>query len=419
MSAENSPYIVGDYWLEMRADGRSPFWHIAWNTGDGQVLRRSTRRRELEEAKAKMSAYIEEQRSLGQQPATDALILNCLKNYWQEHGVGLINNDQTQRSLYTIVAFLLQDQATGFATVDKITPTFIERFRKWRMNPHQFEIAWFGKQVQYASEGVSGPTVQRNINDLRAAVYHAHRENRIDRRPYIPDLDAKYKSLPKDIILTEEEMGLIVWYAREHSKRLYRFVALQMATSVRPMAAKDFNPLDQYNARSGMIDLQPHALPQTKKRNAIIPCLDPLKPVMEEWASEGGEPIGNTRTAWRKMREVLGLPKEIVPKTIRYTMATWLYERPEVPERQISEMLGHVAEEDRGGLARTSRVYAKYRPERMGLVVSALTDIWCQAHRWADSHKTLHLLSTSNSGGAYEVIKREQFQEVSGGRGKD
>lgn len=43
-----------------------------------------------------------------------------------------------------------------------------------------------------------------------------------------------------------------------------------------------------------------------------------------------------------------------------------------IPERQISEMLGHTSEDGRG-LARTSLIYAKYRPEKMGKIVRGLT----------------------------------------------
>ena len=41
------------------------------------------------------------------------------------------------------------------------------------MAPHEFCVPWGGENKIYSSPGVGGETVQRNINDIRAAVHYA------------------------------------------------------------------------------------------------------------------------------------------------------------------------------------------------------------------------------------------------------
>lgn len=397
MGKETSPWIVGDYWLDKRRDGKSPeIWQIA-RSERGTIIYRSTRKRELEAAKAELNAYVDMQKAKRRQDASAALIAPMLFTYWNEVGKDLINNDQTARSIRTFLAFLMQDEAGVQAVATDMTPMLFERFRKWRMGRHGFEgLIWFGQTFDYASEGVAGSTVQRNINDIRAAIYHAEKNHRLTSAPAIGDVDQKFKSANKSRILTDQEMGRIAWYCY-HFPDMFRFVALQIATSVRPMAALKFDPARQYDERSGMIDLQPGMAPQTKKRNAIIPAIRPMRPVLRAWAREGADQVGSRKTAWRKMRKVLGLSGDVEPKTIRYTVATWLYEMEWVPERQISEMLGHVVEDNRG-LARTSKIYAKYRAERMGKVVAGLTMIWMRISREARRYASDHILTTGENG---------------------
>lgn len=404
MSRETSPYIVGDFWLDKRRDGRAQkIWQIA-RAERGTVIYRSTGKVDLDEAKAELEAHLLQLRSLSKQQANEANVIAHLVNYWKERGQNLTNHDQTNRSLRTFAAFLMQDKAGVGAVVTDLTPLLFERFRKWRMGPHSFNLEWFGEVYDYASEGVKGATVQRNINDVRAAINHAEDNLRIDRAPKIKDVEQRYQSPPKDRLLTESEMARIAWYAF-HNADLFRFVALQMVTSVRPQAALKFDPRLQYDDRSGLIDLQPANTPQTKKRNAIIPAIRPMRVVLRAWAKEGPKTVTTRKTAWRIMRRTLDLSEDVKPKTIRYTVATWLYEMEWVPERQISEMLGHI---DDIGLARTSRIYAKYRPEQMGKVVKGLTMIWMKISRLARAYSSDHILTTVGQGGRNVVLAKSK-----------
>jgi integrase len=217
-------------------------------------------------------------------------------------------------------------------------------------------------------------------------------------------VEAKHKNALRERVLTMDELGKIAWYARRHSPALFRFVALQVCTSVRPEAAKRFNPVEQYNDRSKLIDLQPQERARTKKRNAIIPAIRPMQVVLRRWQQDKFEPVDSNKTAWRHMRKELGLSDDVFPKTIRHTIATMLYNDPTVPERQVSEMLGH-----EGKLSRTTLLYAKYDPTRLAEAVQALTTIWRAISKAARKFDAVHLLSTGRgAGGKFVATKVEK-----------
>lgn len=399
MSRENSPYRRDPYWLDKRRDERSPHWQIA-RAERGTIIYRSTRTTELTAAIAHMDAWIDAQRSLQRQNPDEAEVAAALVNYWREKGRKAINADQTGRSLRTFLAFLIQDAVGAKAVVTDLTPALFERFREWRMGPHGFELAWFGETFNYASEGVSGATVQRNVNDVRAAIYHAEANLRIPMAPRIGDLDQRYQSEPRERILTLDEMARIAWYA-SHNPALFRFCALQFASAVRPMAALKFDPAKQYDPVRHLIDLQPGASPQTRKRNSKLPAIRPLRPVLRAWARDGVESVASRKTAWRIMRRTLGLSADVYPKTIRHTIATHLYADESVPEREIVELLGH-----EGKLARTTRIYAKYDPARLRNVTRSLTTLWLAVSREARRFGSDHILTTVGQGGQLAIAPK-------------
>lgn len=403
MSRETSPCINGDFWLDFRRDGKSPVYQIAWyEPGTRQVRYRSTRETELDAAESKLHAHAAAERAMAPQRAEDAKVVPLLSVYWNERGSQLVNHDQTHRSIRTFIAFLEKDRVGLNAVVTDLTPVVFERFRTWRMKPHAFDIEWGGKATPYESAGVSGDTVNRNLNDIRAALNHSEGNMRIPYAPKVKAVEERHLNPLRERVLTLDELARIFWYAK-HYPALFRFVALQLCTSVRPEAAKRFDPTKQYDDRFGLIDLQPQERGRTKKRNAIIPAIRPMRVVLRAWVHDGYAPVESNKTAWRIMRRTLGLSPDVFPKTIRHTVATMLYNDPSVPERQVSEMLGH-----EGKLARTTRLYAKYDPSRLREAVAALTTIWREIHREARRFGAVHLLSTNRGEGGKYLAREVQ-----------
>lgn len=404
MSRETRPYIVGELWLAKRRDGKAPdIWQIArYSPGSRSVIYSSTKQRDLETAKRVIHERDELIRAKGHQQPQDARVAPIMALYWREKGRKNINHDQTGRSLRTFIAFLNQDEAGLNAVVTDMVPALFERFREWRMGPHSFSLDWDGKHYDYSSQGVSGDTVDRNLNDIRASVGHAVDNMRVSAAPKIKAVEQRHRNPLRERVLTTDEMARIVWYAF-HFPEMFRFVALQVCTSVRPDAAKRFDPTTQYDDRTGLIDLQPGAAPRTKKRNAVIPAIRPMRVVLRAWAKDGHKPVKSNKKAWRVMRKALGLSADVYPKTIRHTIATWLYADDSVPDRQIEAMLGHEP-----SLRRTSRIYAKYDPNRLDKAVAALTTIWRRISKEARSYSADHLLTTGRSEGGKFVGREVQ-----------
>lgn len=406
MSRETSLYILGDFWLDKRRDGKSPdVWQIArYDEASRSVIYRSTRKRDVADARAVIDAHFALEKAKGRQEPSDARVIPLLFLYWKERGKKTVNHDQTGRSIRTFIGFLMQDSAGADAVVTDMIPALFERFREWRMAPHSFEVDVGEKTFAYSSQGVAGDTVDRNLNDIRAALNHAQGNMRIAYAPKIKAVEEKHLNPLRERVLTLDELARIFWYARNlKDPSLFRFVALQIATSVRPDAAKRFNPKTQYRPASGLIDLQPDDTGRTKKRNAVIPAIRPMRVVLRAWAKDGHKPVASNKTAWRKLRTVLGLSDDVFPKTIRHTVATWLYSNESVPERQVVEMLGH-----EGQLKRTTKLYAKYDPTRLGKAVAALTTIWMDVSRAANRFGADHLLTTTKIGKRIVVAKDSQ-----------
>ena len=80
------------------------------------------------------------------------------------------------------------------------------------------------------------------------------------------------------------------------------------------------------------------------------------------------EPIKSIKTTWNKLRDQAGLDKNVVPYTIRHTVATELRSRS-VPEWECSGFMGQ-----RSG--RVTERYAKFRPDHLGAAVKAI-DAYC------------------------------------------
>ena len=74
------------------------------------------------------------------------------------------------------------------------------------------------------------------------------------------------------------------------------------------------------------------------------------------------------RASWSAARIRAGLDREVVPYTIRHTVATWLDEQA-VPEGEIGQWLGH------GKESTTRRWYIKrrvYRPDYLAAAAAAV-----------------------------------------------
>ena len=401
MPREEERYTVGDYWLGKRRDGKSPIWQIAhYHAATRQVRYRSTHKRDLDDAKSVIHAHVEELRA--KRPQTDeARVIPQLVLFWKEAGQHKVNAEQTELSLKLFIGFLLQDEIGMNAAIADLTPMVFTRFRDWRLKPHQCAVPWRGTEWTFTSPGVVGATIDRNLNDIRSALHHAEAERRVPYAPKVAALESKYKSKRRDRELSLAELGKIYWYA-SHSPDTFRWFALMLATGARPEAALAFDPSRQFIARRNLIDTQPDEAPETKKRNAVLPAIRPLRPILRSWANDPRQSAKSRKTAWRIMRRVMGFGPDVLPKTVRHTVASILYSDASVPERQVSELLGHT-----GKLARTTSIYAHYDPTRLRDAERALSKLFLAVRREAFAFCAVHLLSTTGQGGKLVLARHD------------
>lgn len=403
MSRETSPYIVGEFWLDKRRNGRSPdIWQIAWyDTTERQLKYLSTKCRtvDLEAAKEILRTHEAKQRSKarGQDPE-ESLLVPHIMNYIRERGPEVKRLDTIKSSARAWIGFLQQDELSTGAVVADVTKTMVARFRRWRMGPHSYAVEWGGKTFNHNSPGVSGEAVQRNIEDLRAALHHAEDEGRV-RAPKVPSVERKYLSRPRDLLLSAEQLGAMLGYAKGEPDA-YRWLCLMLATGSRPGAALAFNPATQWSG--GVLDLHPGGL-RTDKRNAVVPVIPPMVPILKEWSAEPHAPVKSRKRWWRTMRSALELPAQTEAYTIRHTVSTWL-DSQGVPGAQISGIMGHIPAH-RGVARTTGRHYFHYDPTDCPQAVDALCSLFQAAHHHAEQWGAVHMLCKGQRGRPTSIAK--------------
>lgn len=401
MSREKSPYIVGDLWLEKRKDGVSPdIWQIrSYNKETRSRNYISTNCRDLEGAKKALDLYHAELTLQNDADDNDAHVAIICLQYVEEHASKAISASSLCGNMRVFIGFLQQDEVGIEALLSEMNPRVFERFRVWRMKPHSYEVHWQGKIYSRTSPGVVGETVNKNLDDLRAAFNHAVTMGRVKSVPRVPALKLEYRSPPRDRVLSNTELGAIIGYA-SFDPPLLRWILLMLATGMRPEAALKLNATEQYRPEHQLLDLHPVGAPRTKKRNPIVPIIPEFHPWLlrskGNFVTQGKDQISSMKRRWRTMRRELNFEQDVVSKTIRHTVATRLRSLGATID-DIAALLGHRESN------RTTAVYAKYDPNFIGEVKERLSVIWNDAIAHADNWRSSHYrVMTTNYNGVFE-----------------
>lgn len=217
-------------------------------------------------------------------------------------------------------------------------------------------------------------------------------------------------STPRETLLTIDQLGAILMVAA-YDIQVFRWLAHQMATCGRPVAVLAFDPRTQCDFDDGLVDLHPVAKARTRKRNPVVPMIDEMRPIYEQWAKDGAQIVGSRKRAWRTIRRVLNLSAAVEPKTIRYSIATELRRLGTVPAIQLESLLGHEA--IKGVTAR----YAKYDPLFMAEAKAALSNVFQRIAAAAHAWRAVHLLSKTGNDATIALAREGVKAQNSSGNG--
>jgi integrase len=197
----------------------------------------------------------------------------------------------------------------------------------------------------YAASRSTMAAARRELEDLRAAIIHYHRQGYCAERMtvWLPE-----RSPRRERWLFPDEAAAMLWAlwrakdpltgipTRRHAARFF-LVALYTGTRSGAVCAAAIRP----TVGSGYIDLDaglfyrkaPEAR-ETKKRQPPVTLPERLAAHLRRWERRGiarnfvvehhGKPVKSIKKAWSSARVEAGLDKEVTPHTLRHTAATWL-----------------------------------------------------------------------------------------------
>jgi integrase len=214
---------------------------------------------------------------------------------------------------------------------------------------------------------VSAGTIRRERNVLIAALNRARDD---DPSLQVPRIKPPAPPPPRQRYLTRAEADrLLAAFASPHTRLL---ATIMLLTGCRKGAALGltWNRVDFDNNR---IDFRDPALPESKKRRAIVPMSGKLRAAMlEAYGARAsdvviewrGSSIAQVRTSFNKARRKAGLGPDVVPHILRHTAASWLA-MSGIPIDQASDLLACDPTTLR-------RVYRKYDAGYLQSTVNAL-----------------------------------------------
>lgn len=231
----------------------------------------------------------------------------------------------------------------------------------------------------YAAARGSVSAARRELEDLRSAIGHAHREGVCAIKPAIT---LPPKPGGRERWLTRLEAAALIsaaWRFREaqHGQRTDRasrqhiarfiLVALYTGTRVGAVCGASFHPSPTrgwIDTKRGVFYRRPPARAETKKRQPPVPLPPRLLAHLRRWERRGdlapvtwhGRPVLRIIKAFRRLADELGMT-DVTPHTLRHTAATWLMQAGIEPW----EAAGYLGM----SVITLSRVYGHHHPDHL------------------------------------------------------
>ena len=230
---------------------------------------------------------------------------------------------------------------------------------------------------QYAAAQGSHNTARRDLEELRAAINHHHREGLHDT---IIKVVLPPKAAPRERWLTRSEVARLVWtaykfkeaYSGKRSKRhIARFILIGVYTGSRAgviaQAALQKEPGRPYfDLERGLFYRRPEGATETRKRRPTILVPSRLLAHLRRWKRLGsryavewlGKPVKRVDESFRYVVADLRLEGQVIPHTLRHTCATWMMQSGADPWKAAG-FLGMT-------LATLEATYGHHHPDHLG-----------------------------------------------------
>jgi integrase len=426
-AAAGERFQLGPFWLWYRADRDD--WSICW------LEARTTRRRSTgigggapdsppdAAHQALANHYLEHKagtRAAAPEAPGEVLLGDITERWLTGHVAELAEGGRYAMSVLVLDRFWEHLRAQGRLpeplTVSAVTSSIVDQFVAFRRG-----------------EGVSAPTISRDLAALRGPINWALRENIIAAAPRIKDVKGKEKR--KELEWSIEQVAAILEaaWAAEERRHVHLFALINLSTHGRAEAILELDADTQI--RDGLIYFNAPGRLQTRKRRSIVPICPTLAPWLDgmtgkviryrvptskKTRSAGGPDfyerptadIGNAfastlvaahmlqpelklarhavdergQKVWLPPRKKLGevdcRPKLVAigsPNTLRHSIHTW-HQRQGVPQAQIDAAAGHSSEQGSGAN------YTHLRPSYLKDFIDSTEAFWAAVGEHTDVH---------------------------------
>jgi integrase len=229
---------------------------------------------------------------------------------------------------------------------------------------------------EFAAKRTSSFSARRDLEMLRAAINHHHREGLHDTviKVWLPE-----KATPRERYLTRDEVAKLVWaayrfaepYNRKRSNiHIARFILIAVYTGSRAgvitqAALQKEIGRPYFDLERGIFYRRPERAAETRKRRPAIPVPPRLLAHLRRWKRMGaryavewqGHPTKRVDESFRHIVKAIGLEGQVIPHTLRHTCATWLMQNAADPW-EASGFLGMT-------IVTLQRTYGHHHPDHM------------------------------------------------------
>ena len=342
MQEQQHPGQIGEYWLSKRRG--SDNWCRTWyDSATRQTRRASLGTENFREAQLKLAEWVTKNATFQEQNAEELHLEAVLVRYYENHARYIRSAETTRNALRKWSDYFAE------ATISDLTLDAQESFIR-----------------SLHSRGYSDSYIQRIITAGKAALNRAYQNGEIKTIPYIKTVTATDRR--ERVLSSRETADLFNAIENDH---ILMYCVLAFNTLARPETILELRCF-QVDFENRLIRLNAPGRKQTKKYRPTIPITDTLLPWLRQGKCEyfvhwHGKPIRSIKTSWRILRKKAGLSVDVIPYTIRHTMATELRKRG-VPPWEVSGMLGHRSE------YKTTEIYAHYAPDYLGDAAGAIDE---------------------------------------------